>query len=497
MSVPPQPLSRVLHKDEIIPATERMIAGRDALVEHIASTVTPEEATFENAHLPLLKYDNDQSQTFDMIEVLKYASPDADTQAAVEEANKLWAAYSPAPATMEKNSKLAFAAGKRTDGLDAESKRLLEKRIAWFERLGFGGKLSEETRKAYLETNETISALCNEFNRNIRQYDGGHLLFTDDELRGLEASEVEAYEKDSDGKRRVPVMKGQWLTIMASATSPSTRKKFNAVWAARLPENVAIFRKIILLRAENARRMGYKSNADSCLYNRLAKSTEWVEALLSDLAGKMIGPGRELFKDVEALKRRLLEEKSDAVEVDGDPAVQVWEKAYLEKLLAKENRVDYDAIKEYLPFKETTAAILRNLTKYMQLRLDPVTGKDLEGCLWAPNVDVWAVWDEDPEDKGQFIGYLYTDLLDRPNKYKHNQTVEVNSVRTLRRNYLRKRSNSSQSYLRDDGSRPYPAVILMCCFTPDIIDGCQVLQHKNVITMYHGRYPRNQAVYIR
>ncbi|KAJ4159374.1 uncharacterized protein LMH87_008276 [Akanthomyces muscarius] len=357
-------------------------------------------------------------------------------------------------------------AGERMDGLDPESRRRLEKRVQYLKRLGHGS-LDKETRKAYLDTRKEINDLCQEINRNIRLYDGGSLPFTEKELDGLEQSDVEKYEKDESGKCLVPLNRAEFTKVMAHVSNYNTRKTFHDAWTSRLPENVPLFRKVILLRDENARRIGFRGDADLCLAGRMAKSTEWAEQLLADLASHLREPGRDLFRELETIKARLTEKGDKSVDVKANTAVLRCEVAYLKEIQARENKVDHKAISAYLPYKETTAAILRNVARYLQLRLEPIEKKDLVGCVWSDDVDVWAVWDEG-EENGQFVGFFYGDLLDRPNKYKHNQTVELQA-----------------SFLKEDGSRPYPAAILMCSFSPDIVDGCQVLPHSNIITMYH------------
>ncbi|OAA53672.1 Peptidase M3A/M3B [Cordyceps fumosorosea ARSEF 2679] len=47
------------------------------------------------------------------------------------------------------------------------------------------------------------------------------------------------------------------------------------------------------------------------------------------------------------------------------------------------------------------------------------------------------------------------------------------------------RGRLGRGFLRQDGSRQYPAAILMCSFSLDVVDGCTVLTHANVKTMYH------------
>lgn len=403
-----------------------LIAGKKELIETIMATVSLEEATFDNVYAPVLRYEDGTLNDTNMNMTLSYASPDASVQAEAEAGAKLWSDHGTWVQGQEKYIQQTMAAGERMKDLDPESKRRLEKRIQYLKRLGHGS-LDNDTRKAYLDTRKEINDLCQEINRNIRLYDGGSLAFTDNELQGLEQRDIEKYEKDGQGRMLVPLNRAELTQVMAHASNYNTRRTFHEAWASRLPENVPLFHKVILLRDENARRIGFRSDADLCLAGRMARSTEWVEQLLADLTNRLREPGRALFRELEDIKARLTNDSDESVTVDADTAVQRCEVAYLKKIQTLENKVDQKAISTYLPYKETTATILRNVTKYLQLRLEPLAKEVLVGCVWSDDVDVWAVWD-DGEEKGQFVGYFYGDLIDRPNKYKHNQTVELQGV---------------------------------------------------------------------
>lgn len=426
MTALPQPLLRVPAKENLVSIQKGLIAGRKELIETIMTSVSLEEATFDNVYAPVLRYDDSTLNDTNMNMALRYASTDADVQSEAETGEKLWSDHGTWVQGQEKFMQLTMAAGERMDGLDPESRRRLEKRVQYLKRLGHGS-LDKETRKAYLDTRKEINDLCQEINRNIRLYDGGSLPFTEKELDGLEQSDVEKYEKDESGKCLVPLNRAEFTKVMAHISNYNTRKTFHDAWTSRLPENVPLFRKVILLRDENARRIGFRSDADLCLAGRMAKSTEWAEQLLADLASHLQEPGRDLFRELETIKARLTKKGDKSVDVKANTAVRRCEVAYLKEIQARENKVDHKAISAYLPYKETTAAILRNVTRYLQLRLEPIEKTDLVGCVWSDDVDVWAVWDEG-EEKGQFVGYFYGDLLDRSNKYKHNQTVELQAV---------------------------------------------------------------------
>ncbi|KAK8932403.1 hypothetical protein VCV18_000939 [Metarhizium anisopliae] len=62
-------------------------------IDAIANSVKPSDATFVNVLLPIAKLENKQSGERAIISALRYASPDAETQRAVEEAEKLGLEY--------------------------------------------------------------------------------------------------------------------------------------------------------------------------------------------------------------------------------------------------------------------------------------------------------------------------------------------------------------------------------------------------------------------
>lgn len=88
--------------------------------------------------------------------------------------------------------------------------------MEWLRRIGYGD-IEAEKKEAYLATGKQISKFCEEFNKNIRLYDGGYLLFSEAKLTGLKESDVAAYEMDESGKRRVPMKVSDYAKIMREA----------------------------------------------------------------------------------------------------------------------------------------------------------------------------------------------------------------------------------------------------------------------------------------
>ena len=64
----------------------------------------------------------------------------------------------------------------------------------------------------------------------------------------------------------------------------------------------------------------------------------------------------------------------------------------------------------------------------LQLRFEPIPREDLNALIWHEDVEGWVVSNERLESKGNFMGFLFTDLLGRPNTYKGNQSVNLQPV---------------------------------------------------------------------
>jgi metallopeptidase MepB len=109
-----------------------------------------------------------------------------------------------------------------------------------------------------------------------------------------------------------------------------------------------------------------------------------------------------------------------------------WDFFYYSAMVSKETQVVHAAIAEYFPLRHTVSAMLDIFADCLQLRFGPIPKEELQSSIWYDDVEAWIVSDERLETKGNFIGFLFADLLGRPNKYKGNQSV-IPSVTSLQK----------------------------------------------------------------
>ncbi|WYZ34236.1 hypothetical protein EsH8_I_000512 [Colletotrichum jinshuiense] len=474
--IPPQPLLPVLAADEIAPLLERIFAEQRSPREAAAETVAPADARFSNVVAPLLAADDRTQGETGAFGLLRFCGPDRATREAVEAGQRAWSASTAERLRMKGVYELVRAVRDGGEELGFEERRIVED--LWLDyRLAGHGVLGDEGIRAYLARRERIEELKQEFRGNLNR-GGGGVWFAEDELEGVPAHEVGRWRVGGDGdpagergKRFVPLERANFDAVLGRARSPETRRRMYVAFDNRFAENVPVFKEMLVLRDENARLLGYKSHADFRIAKRVAPSTAWVEGFLGRLVEGLLPRGREEMARVGEMKRRHLRSlggDDDAAGGEGAAEILPWDFEYYARLLAEEADVDHERVSEYFPLRHTLSAMLGLFTEFLGLEFVPVPEEDLEGRVWADDVEVWAVWEGRGERKGEFVGYLYADVLWREGKYRTSCNV-----------------NLQCGYVKEDGTRVYPATVLMCAFQPPTAASCALLKHREVVVLFH------------
>ncbi|KAH7248622.1 peptidase family M3-domain-containing protein [Fusarium redolens] len=267
------------------------------------------------------------------------------------------------------------------------------------------------------------------------QEDGtGGLWFTINELAGVQQHDLDRFEKDPEKHemRFVRFSAADSLVIYRSASKSATRKKMYIGSANNLSQNTELFKKIV------------------------------VERLLDDLHHGISARGKQDLSFLVQLKQK--DAGDDPRSPDDDKSVIFpWDYWYYAHVAEQRLHVDPEQIAEYFPLQHVITVILEMFSEFLQLRFCPISQDQLESSTWHEDVRAYAVWDDREASKDQFIGYLYMDLLSRDNKYKV----------------------FNQGYLKKDGSRVYPATLLMCSFPQPAPSACTLLKHSQIVSLFH------------
>lgn len=359
-----------------------------------------------------------------MIDMLQYGAPLRETQDVVHSALSV---YAEAQAAWIANGDyfrlLRAVRDNREDfeSLDAESQHLLERELTVYRMAGHG-ELDAEEVEGFLQEGANIGQIERKFQENISREDGG-VWFTRDELEGVPASDLGKWKSDGEKEKEklfVPFANGGTLAVLTYARRPETRKKMFLADNHKLQSNKPLFEKIIRQRARRAHQLHHSTHAEYRLQQRMVKDPKWLGGFLNNLKDTLCARGKD---EIAVLQQRRVKDLGDKHDTDcvGFPP---WDKSYYMRLVEEEVAVDQLQLSEFYPLEQTAIGMLGIFASVLGLQFEPL--KADEGSLWHESVRVFSVWESTPDK--QFIGYLYFDLLWRENKYRGNQSVNLQCV---------------------------------------------------------------------
>jgi metallopeptidase MepB len=462
MPKPPQAFPRIIPAEEVLPTMKTIIREQEDVFDHVAKTVHPSEASFETTIRPLIEAENRIQGRMAVIAMLRYASPDQAAREASDEAIWLMRESASNMTARKDLYLLVKAVQDKAEHLHFEDAKYLNSLLKDFTRSGHG-RLSEDQIKSYLEKRNRIDELRRQYNRNVRNDEGGVWLSLE-ELDGLPARDLARFSQgpthpEKEDMRFVRFTRADLNAVLQHAKRTATRKKTYVANEKKLPQNVDLFKQIIMLRDENARLLGYTSHASFRVENRVAKTTEWVNNFLDELEHVLLPQGE--------LEMQALLERRSIDFPDNAKSMPPWDYDYYNRMLLEELDVKHEQISEYFPLEHTMSAMLEVFASCLQLRFIPID-KIEDGSTWHEDVKIWSVWDGGESSKGGFVGYLYADLLWRPNKHQGSQNV-----------------NLQCGYIRSHNTRVYPATVLMCSFPRPAASGCALLKHSEIVSLFH------------
>ncbi|KAF6838486.1 peptidase family M3 [Colletotrichum musicola] len=460
---PPQPLHPLLSATSLVPTIQRLLAAESSLLDTLTSSIPPHEARYATVILPIQESQDATQAAAGTFSMLRYSGPpDKATRDAVAEAQKLWVDADAERLKRGDVYALVQAVWDRDEeDVSEEGRRVVEDMWLEFRHAGHG-VLDREGVEGYLARRTRIEELKRMFQANLSRDHGG-VWFAEDELSGVPEIESSRWGRDA-GRVFVKLDRAGYDAILGYADSSETRNKMHLANEDRLQGNVGLYKQILLLRDENARVLGYDSHAAFRIRRRTAPSTAWVGEFLNKLSEELLPHGWREIARLGKIKKQHLESRGE----EGGEEIMAWDYYYYTRLLEQESAVDQDLVSEWFPLRHTLQSMLDLFHSFLGLQFVPVPDQDLEGKIWSEGVEVWAVWEGRGERRGEFVGYLYADVLYREGKYRGNCNV-----------------NLQCGYTKPDGSRVNPATILMCSFNPPTASSCALLKHREVVTLFH------------
>ncbi|KAL2760251.1 hypothetical protein ACRALDRAFT_1046528 [Sodiomyces alcalophilus JCM 7366] len=475
---PPQaPPLFVGTKDSLAADAKKLCDTTRSLLDKVVAEVSPEQATFNNVMVPIVRDENLSALQSRILGFYQYVAADAELRTASTEADKILDDFGIECAMREDVFKLVDAAYARRDketDLDPESLRLLEKDRKSYIKFGLGLPAGPQ-RDRFKEIKKRLSQIQIEFTRNLNEENGGVWL-TPEQLDGVPEDVLVGLEKgtgENEGKLKLSFKYPDLFPTLKFAKDPETRRKVFMANENKCNQNVPLFQEAIVLRDEAARMLGYPNHAQLRIEDKMAKTTDAVNDFLSDLRSRLTAGGAKEVQHLLKLKKADTEARG--IPFDGN--YYLWDHKFYDRLMIeKEYSIDETKIAEYFPISSTISGMLKIFEELLgfvfvelqaedRARLSP-TGK-AEDIAWHEDVILYSVWDDASGGDG-FVGYLYLDLHPRPGKYGHAANF-----------------NLQPGFLYEDGTRRYPATALVCNFSKPTATKPSLLKHDEVVTLFH------------
>ncbi len=442
---------------------EAMLKGMEEHTKEIQAIVDcKEEPSFENVIVAL-----DQSgELLDKAEVwsvLKGASSTPELQSLASEMSPLTTAHSNA---MRMNkalfAKVKYVFDNQSKyNLNKEQKRLLEKTYNSF--VNGGALLNEQDQKKISELNLELSKLQLKFSQNLLHDTNNTYVTVDNvkELEGLPQANIDraaalAKSIGKEGKYSFNMQRPSCNPVLQYCKNRELRKKVYDMYNNRCNhndewDNKEIAAKIIALRLEKARIMGYTDFAAMQLKDRMAENKENVYALLDQIWAPAVEKAKEELADIKAMMK--------ADKVKGEP--QRWDYMYYQDKakMAKYN-IDESLVSEYLEINNVQKGIFYVAGKLYGLSFRERTD---EYPVYEKTAKSWDVIDS----KGNLIAIFYSDYFPRDGK---GAGAWCTSFR-------------GQKY--DGAQRIQPIVANVCNMTLPSADKPALQTIDNVETMFH------------
>ncbi len=270
-------------------------------------------------------------------------------------------------------------------------------------------------------------------------------------LKGLPDSFLAEHKPGADGMVTLTTNYPDYFPVVTYAEDRSVAKELTELFDNRAADkNVAILDRVLQLREEKAKMLGYATWADYAIEPRMAKTPAAVRSFLQELAKEVKEPARKEYREFQTEYRKLGGKASP---------VPNYDRLYLEqKLREKKYGFDSKELSNYFEVRNVTQGLLRIVS-----RLYGIQFRDVRNApKWHPDVRVLDVYDHDKR-----LGRIYLDLYPREGKYKHAAMFEIRTGKRLA-----------------DGRYLEPIAALMCNF-PKPGATPALMSHPDVATFFH------------
>ena len=460
--------------EHYLPAFEAGVAEGKAEIDAIVAN--QEEPTFENT-IEAMEY---AGQTLNKVAGIFFNLMEAHTndemQAIAEKVSPMlteFSMYTSLNAPLFEKVKAVYEK-KDSLGLDADQMRLLEDTYKGFVRSG--ANLSDEDKEVYSKLSTELSLATLQFSKNVLDATNAFTLHVTDsaDLAGLpeyvKAMGAEtAKEKELDGWA-FTLAYPSFGPFMKYSENRDLRKQMWVAYNTRAVggefDNNEVVKKIVDLKMQKIKLLGYETYADYALEERMAKDRKTVTDFINSL----------LVPSIPFAKKDVAEVQKYAKANGFTETLMSWDFSFWSERLQKEKySLNEELLKPYFQLENCIDAVYGLAT-----RLYGITFHELDNVpVYQEDVKVYEVKNAD----GSHLALLYADFFPRASKRGGAWMTEFRG----------------QSIRNGVEYRPFINIVMN--FTKPTADTPSLITHSELTTFLHefghalhgilaqGRYP--------
>jgi thimet oligopeptidase len=338
--------------------------------------------------------------------------------------------------------------------LTAEEKYGLDEIMRDFKLSGLG--LQDEEFKHFQELQKEQMILSLQFETNINE-DESKMFCSEDQLKGMNPSFLSALQKNDEGKLIVRTDYPTSAELLSFCTVEPTREAFWKLFNKRAyPKNELVLERILILRAELARMLGFNNYAELNISTKMAKNPAKVRTFLKSISTKA---RKKCTEEVH----QWLEVAKDILPSSDEKKLAPWNVQFIKKAYER-TAFNYDErdILPYFSMEKTIAGIFDIYQNFLSLRfeIEKASGS------WHDDVQMITVYDKEATVPR---GYIFIDLHPRPAKYSHACHAGV----------------IKPTFLKDGNGATKSVGVLVANFPRATKTEPALLKHSDVVTFFH------------
>jgi len=359
-------------------------------------------------------------------------------------------------------------------GLDATQRRILAAELRDMELRGVG--LAGESREAFNTASQELAELSTRFGNQVLDATNAWTLKLSDpaEVEGLPESlrALLAEAARQKGEEGASAEAGPWLLgldfprygpFLQYSLRRDLRERLYRAHVSRASGvgedgtgNGPLIERILTLRQEQARRLGYANWAEVSLASKMAGSEAEVERLLEDLRQAAYPAAQRELDELRSCAAR-----AGAREADD---LRPWDVSFWAERLRQERfDLDSEALRPWFPLPQVLEGLFGLCDRLFGIT---VVAADGEAPLWHPDVRFFRV--NDSAD-GRPLAAFYLDPYSRPGSKRGGAWMDECLVRQR----------------RPDGSPVLPVAYLVCNQSPPVGDTPSLMTFAEVETLFH------------